>query len=85
MIVQRIFTAQQRGGTGCTSMAEPKTVECPKCSEECLPETVQKCSLCYSPYCPSCVYNMGGREFCSQNCAHYYFYTDEDEDSEKDD
>ena len=52
---------------------------CAKCNAAMDPSTVIRCPICFKRVCDRCARNKGGKEFCSQYCAEYFFhYEDED-------
>ena len=53
--------------------------KCSKCGiTEKETTTLKKCPICFNYFCINCAYNMGGREFCSKECAHYFFFGEEE-------
>ncbi|MGD8377302.1 MAG: hypothetical protein PVF68_14310 [Acidobacteriota bacterium] len=60
-------------------MLEPSIEVCAKCDREITENTRVRCPICFKMVCPQCVRAKGGKEFCSQYCAEYFFhYEDED-------
>ena len=51
-------------------------VNCQKSEEE---VTLQKCPICFKWVCMDCGRREYGRIFCSQRCAHLFFFGDDDE------
>ena len=43
------------------------------------PGSFDKCPSCYRLVCSDCRHPTGGRYFCSSQCAHYYYFEDEEE------
>ena len=41
-----------------------------------------KCPMCYKMVCNECKAIIGGRPFCGEVCANYFFFGGEDEDRE---
>jgi hypothetical protein len=41
--------------------------------------TLRKCSICFKHFCDEHAYQMSGRSFCSEGCAHYFFFHEPDE------
>ncbi|HKY32664.1 MAG TPA: hypothetical protein VJV23_09030 [Candidatus Polarisedimenticolia bacterium] len=37
-----------------------------------------KCPICFKAVCEGCRVSRGGRHFCSQYCADYFFFGDEE-------
>ncbi len=35
---------------------------------------LKKCIMCFKMFCEDCAYFFGGREFCSRQCADFFFY-----------
>jgi hypothetical protein len=62
---------------------EPACRGCGKTADEARLET---CSIDHKAFCVDCAHRAGfGRRFCSQECAHAYYFTgetDDDEDAE---
>ncbi len=56
-------------------------VPCSKCSRSVDPAAMERCPNCYKLVCSDCRYATGGRYFCSSQCAHYYYFADEEEDA----
>jgi hypothetical protein len=50
-------------------------VTCKKTEDEVL---LYKCPICFRFYCDEDRCTMAGREFCSQHCARYFFFPEED-------
>jgi endogenous inhibitor of DNA gyrase (YacG/DUF329 family) len=40
--------------------------------------TATKCPSCNRYVCENCRYSASGRHFCSSQCAHFYFFDDEE-------
>lgn len=40
------------------------------------------CPICHKQTCEACGMSKGGKHFCSQYCAEYFFFADEDETEE---
>ncbi len=51
-------------------------VNCQKNDEE---ATLVKCPICFKMVCHECGRKEYGRVFCSQRCAHLFFFGDDDE------
>lgn len=51
-------------------------VNCQKSDEE---VTLVKCPICFKMVCHECGRKEYGRVFCSQRCAHLFFFGDDDE------
>jgi hypothetical protein len=51
-------------------------VNCQKNDEE---VTLVKCPICFKMVCHECGRKEYGRVFCSQRCAHLFFFGDDDE------
>jgi len=51
-------------------------VGCQKTEDE---KTLQKCPICFKWVCLDCARREYGRAFCSQRCAHLFFFGDDDE------
>ena len=51
-------------------------ITCQKSEEE---ASLQKCPICFKWVCMDCGRREYGRIFCSQRCAHLFFFGDDDE------
>ena len=41
--------------------------------------TLTKCPICHKLVCDECRYNISGRYFCSNHCADFFFFEEEEE------
>jgi hypothetical protein len=41
------------------------------------------CPICHKQACEGCGTSKGGKRFCSQYCAEYFFFVDDDEIEEE--
>lgn len=57
---------------------DDKTQVCIHCDKTEQQVDLIKCPICFKTYCDECGYQHGGRKFCSQFCADYYFFADPD-------
>jgi hypothetical protein len=57
--------------------AKKQCAICKKSGEEI---KLQKCSICFKPFCEECAFTMSGRQFCGHFCAEYFFFAQPDED-----
>ncbi len=57
-------------------MAENECVTCKKLESQAV---LHKCPICFRYYCDEHFYQMGGRRFCTQQCAEYFFFDDSEE------
>jgi hypothetical protein len=55
-------------------------IHCVVCEKTLDDARLSKCPICFKYVCDEHAYNMSGREFCSDGCARYFFFGDEDED-----
>jgi hypothetical protein len=53
-------------------------LECVHCGKNDTETSLQKCPICFKWYCEEHSYSMSGRSFCSQFCAEYFFFGEED-------
>ncbi len=61
---------------------EPGTV-CQICGATGVWLHLLKCPMCHTYFCEQCAHRYGGKDFCSQNCAHEFFWGGEDGDVEE--
>ena len=60
-------------------MLKPTAEVCAKCDEILETTTQVRCPICFKNICPDCVRVRGGKEFCSQYCAEYFFHYEDDD------
>jgi len=53
-------------------------MECSKCGISDDKRALTKCPICHKMICDECRCNVGGRYFCSNHCADFYFFDDEE-------
>ena len=51
---------------------------CSKCAASGERVHLVKCPICHKAVCETCVFNRGGRLFCSVFCADYFFFEEEE-------
>ena len=56
-------------------------VKCAACEKTIDDTQLYKCPICFKYSCDEHVYRTSGREFCSEGCARYFFFGDEDDDT----
>jgi hypothetical protein len=56
----------------------PVTNACSKCSAKGEKISLMMCPICHKMVCEKCLIHKSGRSFCSQYCAEYFFFGDED-------
>ncbi len=54
-------------------------MQCVFCEKDFSRYDVRRCPICHKQACESCGTNKGGKYFCSQICADYFFFGDEDD------
>lgn len=54
------------------------TAACSKCSAG-DKVALMMCPICHKMVCERCQFSKSGRNFCSQYCAEYFFFGDEDD------
>ena len=59
-------------------MTRMQSDECSRCSQSDPRMTLSKCPICYKLVCEQCQYSKGGRLFCGQYCADYFFFGEEE-------
>ena len=52
---------------------------CVNCQKDEQDVTLLKCPICFKMVCHDCGRREYGRVFCSQDCAHAFFFGDDDE------
>jgi hypothetical protein len=52
--------------------------ECSRCSSSDPRMTLSRCPICHKLFCDKCQYAKGGRVFCAQYCADYFFFGDDE-------
>ena len=50
---------------------------CSRCAAAGEKLALMKCPICHKVVCETCRVNRGGRLFCSQYCADYFFFEEE--------
>jgi hypothetical protein len=59
---------------------DQKCYECERTREE---VRLSKCPICFKFYCDEHSFDMSGRTFCSNGCAEYFFFSEEDTEQEE--
>jgi hypothetical protein len=59
-------------------MLKPIPIHCTRCDQPIDDFTSIKCPICFKVVCRKCARAKGGKEFCSQFCAEYFFHYEED-------
>jgi hypothetical protein len=57
----------------------PPAMICVICQKDEQEVTLAKCPICFKMVCLDCGRREYGRVFCSQRCAHLFFFGDDDE------
>ncbi len=65
------------------SFPEECAVQCVFCEKDFSRYDLHQCPICHKRACEGCGTSKGGKHFCSQYCAEYFFYVDEDEIEEE--
>ena len=60
-------------------MLESFPLVCEKCDDEFDEMQLIRCPICHKRVCSSCRRNKGGKEFCSQYCAEFFFHYEEED------
>jgi hypothetical protein len=55
-------------------------MECYDCNRTAEDTSLFKCPICFRYFCLDHAYVMSGQRFCTQLCAQYFFFSDEQED-----
>ena len=55
-------------------MLEPTYDVCVRCDQEVDDHSKTRCPICFKIVCSDCARSKGGKEFCSQYCAEYFFH-----------
>ncbi len=53
---------------------------CTVCQKDEQEVTLSKCPICFKPVCQDCGRREYGRVFCSQRCAHLFFFGDDEDE-----
>ena len=61
---------------------EDPTVQCALCEQTFSRFDLRLCPICHKQTCERCGLNKGGKHFCSQYCAEYFFYGGGEDDDE---
>ena len=51
---------------------------CGRCEQE-FPYALRRCPICRKSVCDECAVKMGGTFFCSTECAHAFFFGEQEE------
>jgi len=57
---------------------ERDLTSCAKCERLFEKLDLSRCPICFKKVCEDCARKRGGKEFCSQYCAEFFFHYDED-------
>jgi len=52
---------------------------CVRCGRSNQETKLAKCAICFKFYCRTCAVLRHGKNFCSNICADYFFFGDEEE------
>jgi endogenous inhibitor of DNA gyrase (YacG/DUF329 family) len=55
-------------------------MNCCVCQKDEQEVTLAKCPICFKPVCLDCGRREYGRVFCSQRCAHLFFFGDSEDE-----
>ena len=53
-------------------------MNCFKCGKSDDKGQLTKCPICHKHVCDDCRFNLSGRYFCSNHCADFFFFDDEE-------
>ena len=56
--------------------------QCVHCRRPSAEAELKQCPICFKQFCEMHEYEISGRLFCSDKCAHYYFFVDPDADED---
>jgi hypothetical protein len=56
-----------------------EVIKCHVCEKTLDDGKLYKCPICFKYSCDDHVYRTSGRDFCSDGCARYFFFGDEDD------
>jgi hypothetical protein len=59
-------------------------VRCVGCGDNEADSRLERCVQCGRYFCNDCAYRATGRRFCTQQCAHAYFWQAPDDDDDDD-
>ena len=54
---------------------------CTVCDEPFEESSLQRCPMCHKMFCERCERNKGGKRFCSQNCAEFFYHYEEEDEA----
>jgi len=57
-------------------------VQCVFCEKDFSRYDLYKCPICHKQACDPCGLSKGGKHFCSQYCAEYFFFVGDDDDED---
>ena len=63
-------------------MVEVEERRCVGCGDTEAEAHLERCIQCGKWFCPDCAYKATGRRFCSQECAHAFFWQAPDDDDD---
>ncbi len=58
-------------------------MQCVHCEKDFGRYDLHMCPICHKQACEGCGASKGGKRFCSQYCAEYFFFVDDDEIEEE--
>jgi hypothetical protein len=56
-------------------------VQCVFCEKTFSRYDIHLCPICHKKTCEKCATSRGGKHFCSQYCAEYFFFAGDDDDA----
>ena len=59
-------------------------VICGNCERLCEPNELRECPICRRPFCWSCFFRIGSRDYCGRACGEAYFFGPDDESEPED-
>ena len=59
---------------------EDRIVRCATCEQDFGRYDIHQCPICHKQCCSKCSTNKGGKHFCSQYCAEFFFFVGDDDE-----
>jgi hypothetical protein len=63
-------------------LKEDETI-CDVCETPWPQAALERCRICFRYFCEVCTFKMRGVRFCSEGCAGYFMYGDDDAESDE--
>jgi hypothetical protein len=76
----RVYYETEKGPDSARCYTAPSRMICVNCQKNEEEVTLMKCPICFKMVCHECGRREYGRVFCSQRCAHLFFFGDDDDE-----